>query len=44
LRFCCLFGLYTLLAFLALYCLHNQPVAFFPRFIAWLSHQALKEK
>jgi exosortase H (IPTLxxWG-CTERM-specific) len=41
LRFCCLFGLYTLLAFLFLYALDDRLVVPFTRRIAWLSHQAL---
>lgn len=42
LRFCCLFGLYTLLAFLFLYALDDRLVVPFTRVIARLSHTLLK--
>lgn len=41
-RFCLLFALYTVLAFLTLYALHDVLVVPFSRRIAWLTHKALR--
>ena len=40
--FCLRFSAYTIVAFLALYALHDQVVVPFTRHIAWLTHRLLR--